>query len=84
MAYLRLRRPEDAVREFSAILAHRGLGPLNPILVVSQLGLARAHALQGDVAKSRAAYEAFFAEWKDADQDIPILKRAKAEYGKLQ
>jgi len=22
--------------------------------------------------------------WKDADLDIPILKQAKAEYGKLQ
>jgi hypothetical protein len=27
---------------------------------------------------------AFFALWKDADPDIPILKDAKAEYAKLQ
>jgi hypothetical protein len=26
----------------------------------------------------------FLALWKDADPDIPILKEAKAEYGKLQ
>ena len=26
----------------------------------------------------------FFALWKDADPDIPILKEAKAEYAKLQ
>jgi eukaryotic-like serine/threonine-protein kinase len=26
----------------------------------------------------------FFALWKDADPDIPILKQAKAEYAKLQ
>ena len=26
----------------------------------------------------------FFAIWKDADPAIPILKEAKAEYGKLQ
>ena len=26
----------------------------------------------------------FFALWKDADSDIPILKEAKAEYAKLQ
>jgi hypothetical protein len=25
----------------------------------------------------------FFALWKDADPDIPILKEAKAEYAKL-
>jgi eukaryotic-like serine/threonine-protein kinase len=84
LAYLRLRRSEDAAGEFNAILAHRGVSPLSPILVVSQLGLARAYALQHDVAKSRAAYEALFAEWKNADPDIPILKQAKAEFAKLQ
>jgi hypothetical protein len=26
----------------------------------------------------------FFALWKDADPDIPILNEAKAEYAKLQ
>jgi eukaryotic-like serine/threonine-protein kinase len=83
LAYLRLRRAEDATGEFSAILAHRGVSPLSPILVASQLGLARAYALQRDVAKSRAAYGALFAEWKNADPDIPIFKQAKAEYAKL-
>jgi predicted Zn-dependent protease len=46
--------------------------------------LARAYALQGDTAKSRTAYQDFFALWKDVDTDIPILKDAKAEYAKLQ
>jgi eukaryotic-like serine/threonine-protein kinase len=31
-----------------------------------------------------AAYKDFLTLWKDADPDIPILKRAKAEYSKLQ
>jgi serine/threonine protein kinase/Flp pilus assembly protein TadD len=84
LIYLRLRRPEDAAGEFSAILAHRGVSPLSPILMVSQLGLARAYAVQRDVAKSRAAYESLFANWKDADPDLPILKQARAEYAKLQ
>lgn len=30
------------------------------------------------------AYRDFFALWKDADPNIPILKEAKAEYAKLQ
>ena len=34
--------------------------------------------------KARAAYKDFFKLWKDADPDIPILKRAKSEYAKLQ
>ena len=83
LAYLRLRRPEDAAVEFSAILAHRGVSPLSLFLAVSQLGLARAYAMQRDVAKSRSAYEALFTEWKDADPDLPILKQARAEFASL-
>ena len=40
--------------------------------------------LAGDSAKAKAAYQDFFNLWKDADADVPILKQAKAEYGKLQ
>jgi len=46
--------------------------------------LGRAHALSGDTANARSAYQDFFALWKDADPDIPILREAKAEYAKLQ
>jgi len=84
LTYLRLKRAEDAAGELSAILTHRGQAPLSPILIVSQLGLARAYAIQHDVAKSRAAYETFLAGWTNADTGIPILKQAKAEYAKLQ
>jgi serine/threonine protein kinase/Flp pilus assembly protein TadD len=84
LACLRLKRAQDAVREFSAILGHRGLAPLSSFVVASQLGLARAYVMQNDAAKSRAAYGAFFAEWENADPDLPILKQAKAEYAKLQ
>jgi serine/threonine protein kinase/tetratricopeptide (TPR) repeat protein len=34
--------------------------------------------------RARTAYQEFFALWKDADPDIPILTRAKAEYAKLE
>jgi serine/threonine protein kinase/tetratricopeptide (TPR) repeat protein len=84
MAYLRLRRSEEAVAEFRAILDHRGVSPLEPGWVLSQVGLARAYALQGDTAKARAAYQDFFALWKDADPDVPILQQARNEYAKLQ
>ena len=43
-----------------------------------------AAALAGDTAKSRKAYEDFFALWKDADPDLPILIEAKKEYQKLR
>jgi hypothetical protein len=51
---------------------------------LAQLGLARAHVLAGDTPKARAAYQDFFALWKDADPDIPILLAAKSEYVRLK
>jgi hypothetical protein len=36
-----------------------------------------------DSSKAKTAYQDFFALWKDADPEIPILKQAKAEYAKL-
>jgi hypothetical protein len=49
---------------------------------LQHLGLARAAALTGDTAESRAAYEQFFKLWKSADADLPILIEAKKEYEK--
>jgi eukaryotic-like serine/threonine-protein kinase len=55
-----------------------------PIGALARLGLGRAYVLQGDTPKAKCAYESFLTLWKDADPDIPILRRAKAEYAKLQ
>jgi hypothetical protein len=30
------------------------------------------------------AYQDFFALWKDADADVPLLKQAKAEYAAVK
>ena len=73
-----------AATEFRKFLDHRGIVLNFPLGALAHLGLARAYALSGDAAKARAAYQDFFALWKDADPDIPILKEAKAEYAKLQ
>jgi eukaryotic-like serine/threonine-protein kinase len=48
------------------------------------LGLGRAYALSNDSPKAKTEYQNFLTLWKDADPDIPILKRAKAEYAKLK
>jgi serine/threonine protein kinase len=82
--FLKLRRPEDAASEFKAVLDHRGVVLMDPTWELSLLGLARAHALQGDTAKAKTAYQDFLTMWKDADPDIPILKEAKAEYARLK
>jgi len=83
-AYLKARDGNNAAAEYQKILDHRGVDPTNALYTLSHLGLGRAYALQGDNGKAKAAYQDFFAAWKNADPDIPILKQAKAEYAKLQ
>jgi tetratricopeptide (TPR) repeat protein len=83
-AYLLSKHGSEAVAEFQKFLDHRGVVLNFPLGTLAHLGLARAYALSSDAAKSRTAYQDFFALWKDADPDIPILKQAKAEYAKLQ
>jgi tetratricopeptide (TPR) repeat protein len=83
-AYLRAGSGSEAAVEFQKILDHRGVAPLSLLHPLAHLGLARAHALEGDTAGARRAYQDFLALWKDADPDIPILQEAKAEYAKLR
>jgi hypothetical protein len=83
-AYLALNQGGAASAEFQKILDHPGVVLNEPIGALSHLGLGRAYALAGDNAKARTAYQDFFALWKSADPDIPILKQAKAEYAKLK
>jgi eukaryotic-like serine/threonine-protein kinase len=83
-AYLTLHDGRGAAAEFQKFIDHRGLVGNFPWGALARLGLARANAMEGNTAKALAAYHEFFAIWKDADLDIPILKQAKAEYAKLQ
>jgi tetratricopeptide (TPR) repeat protein len=83
-AHLRAGNAKEATAEFQKILGHRLLYPTSPLLSLAHLGLARAYTLSGDTAGARKAYQDFFALWKDADPDLPVLKEAKAEYAKLQ
>jgi transposase len=80
------------------LMTHPGVGPLTALAfelvigsperfhcgkqIASYVGLVPSEE-SSDTAKSRTAYQDFFALWKQADPDIPILKEAKAEYAKL-
>jgi eukaryotic-like serine/threonine-protein kinase len=93
-AYLAAGQGSAAAAEFQKILDHSGIVWNCWTGALAHLGVARSNALQAktsqgtdaDAARARAlaAYKDFLAIWKDADPDIPILKEAKAEYGKLQ
>jgi tetratricopeptide (TPR) repeat protein len=84
LAYLGLGDGKAATAEFEKISNNRGLDPLSIYYPLAQFHLGRAAKLEGNLEKSRRAYQDFLALWKDADPDIPILKAAKAEYEKLK
>ena len=79
-----MKNGQGAAAEFQRIIDHRTIVSNFHTFPLARLGLARALALQGDPAPTKAAYKDFLTLWKDADPDIPILKQAKAEYAKLQ
>ena len=83
-AYLLLHQGTQAVGEFQKFLDQRGVAVNCPLAALARLQLARAYVLAGDSKRAGGSYQEFFALWKDADPDIPILKEAKVEYAKLQ
>ena len=83
-AFLANHQPQEAEKEFQSAMKLKNEGFQNPSCWLSQLYLARTYVAEGDNAKARAAYQDFFATWKDADADLPLLAAAKAEYAKLK
>jgi eukaryotic-like serine/threonine-protein kinase len=93
-AYLANGQGSAAATEFQKIIDHNGIVWNCWTGALARLGVARANALEAknlsgadaDAARVRAlaSYKDFLTLWKDADSDIPILKEAKAEYGRLQ
>jgi hypothetical protein len=82
-AYLAAKNGAAAAGEFQKILDHAGIVGNEPIGALAHLGLARAYSLSGDSVKAKSAYQDFFALWKNADPDVPLLAQAKAEVAKL-
>ncbi|HEY6659806.1 MAG TPA: protein kinase [Pyrinomonadaceae bacterium] len=82
--YLEQRMGNEAAREFQTIIDHPGIDYLSAAHVLAYLGLGRAAALSGDTAGARKAYQDFFALWKDADADLPVLVQARKEYEQLK
>jgi tetratricopeptide (TPR) repeat protein len=82
LAYLRMKKGPEAAAEFQKILAYKGAN--FDMYAMAYVGLARAAAVSGDTAKAKKAYEDFFAFWKDADPDVPLLIGARKEYAALK
>jgi DNA-binding winged helix-turn-helix (wHTH) protein/tetratricopeptide (TPR) repeat protein len=84
-AYLAVKQGAKAETEFRKLIANPGLeDPVRPWTVLAHLGLARAFVLQGNKAAGKSEYDNFFALWKDADPDVPVLQQARHEYAQFQ
>jgi DNA-binding winged helix-turn-helix (wHTH) protein/tetratricopeptide (TPR) repeat protein len=92
LAYLRMHKGAEAAAEFQKLVDHKGANwgatwvhpNWGQYYSLSYLGMARGFTLAGDSVKAKNAFESFFELWKDADPDLPVLKRAKEEYAKVK
>jgi DNA-binding winged helix-turn-helix (wHTH) protein/tetratricopeptide (TPR) repeat protein len=81
VAHLAAGEWQQARDAFQKMLDHAGVFTGQKLMPAAQLGLARALAAGGDTDASRRAYEQFFAWWKGADADLPLLAQARREAG---
>jgi len=84
LAYLKAASAEQSIAEFQKILDRRGAyWNEGALWVAAHVGLARAYALAKNSPNARKSYEDFFALWKDADPDVPLLVEARRDYAAL-
>jgi serine/threonine protein kinase/tetratricopeptide (TPR) repeat protein len=84
LLYLEQRMGNEAAAEFKKIIDHRGIDFFSPGHALAHLGLGRAAVVNGDTAAARKSYQDFFALWKDADPDLPVMVQARKEYEQLR
>ncbi len=83
-AFRRLGKLQEAADKYKKITDDFKIGIGWPEKDISaHYELAKIYKDMGDVHRAKEYYRRFFNIWKDADPDIPILKRAKAEYSTL-
>jgi tetratricopeptide (TPR) repeat protein len=91
LAYLRLHDAGNAITAFKSATKHKGANYTNSMGIpvplnnyaLGFLGLGRAYVMAGDKVNAKAAYERFFAEWKNADPGLTVMAEAKKEYAAL-
>ena len=82
-ALLGAGRAEEAAKSFQFVIDNRYVAEPASFGTVATVWLARARTRLGDNAGARRAYQDAFAEWKNADADLPMLVAAKKEYEAL-
>jgi serine/threonine protein kinase/tetratricopeptide (TPR) repeat protein len=84
LSYLELKDARNAIQSFQDATGVKGIAyNASSPYALSFLGLGRAYSMAGDKASAKKAYDTFFAEWKNADSDLPVIVEAKKEYAQL-
>jgi tetratricopeptide (TPR) repeat protein/tRNA A-37 threonylcarbamoyl transferase component Bud32 len=76
-------RSAEAAKAFEWLLSPDARLGFNATKAYSLAALARECAALGRTDEARKRYQELFEFWKAADQDLPLLVRARAEYAKL-
>ncbi|MHB8655051.1 MAG: winged helix-turn-helix domain-containing protein [Terriglobia bacterium] len=83
VSYLDVHSAKEAAKEFQSLLDHHSVDAVTRLYPLSWLGLARSFAMLDRRADGLKAYKQFFALWKDADKDLPVLLSAQREFQAL-
>lgn len=83
LARLQAGHAAEAMQDFEDVIAQRGIVVNHVIGTLAKLQLARAVAHTGRVAEAITHYDAFLADWADADHEVPSLVEARSERARL-
>jgi tetratricopeptide (TPR) repeat protein len=76
-------RPQEALAEFQKVLEWPGVDSVDPVRARVHLGMGRAYVEAGDLDAARDSYLKFLEMWDEADEDIPLLQKARSEFEAL-
>jgi DNA-binding winged helix-turn-helix (wHTH) protein/tetratricopeptide (TPR) repeat protein len=82
-SYLAAGMPAEAELEYRRILDNPGIDLFSMQYPLAHLGLARALSQESKRDESLREYQRFFDDWKSADADLPVMKKARDEYQAL-
>ncbi len=82
-ALLASGRPDEALAEYQKILDWPGVNRSDFRRSLVHLQIGRAHVAGGNLEAARDSYLKFLELWAEADEDVPVLQKARSEYEAL-
>lgn len=76
-AYFKLKKNDLAIAEFQKIIQNRGWATQSPLFALAHLQLSKVYQAQNDTENAKKYSDLFGELWKNADQDLPVLKERK-------